>query len=49
MAESKIVMLLAVALFVVPVGSVLGDSGPAHRIDQPFPIVMGTSGGNIND
>ena len=47
--ESKIVMLLAVALFVVPVGSVLGDSGPAHRIDQPFPIAMGTSGGNIND
>ena len=25
------------------------DSGSAHRIDQPFPIQLGTSGGNIND
>ena len=25
------------------------DSGPAHRVDQPFPIQLGTSGGNIND
>src|SRR5512144_679084 len=46
--ESKIIMLLAAALL-VPVGSVLGDCGPAHQIYQPFPIAMGTSGGNIND
>jgi hypothetical protein len=26
-----------------------GDGGPAHRVDQPFPIELGTSGGNIND
>jgi hypothetical protein len=25
------------------------DSGSAHRVDQPFPIQLGTSGGNIND
>jgi hypothetical protein len=25
------------------------DSGPAHRVDQQFPIQLGTSGGNIND
>jgi hypothetical protein len=25
------------------------DSGPAHRLDQQFPIQLGTSGGNIND
>ena len=26
-----------------------GDSGSAHRVDEPFPIQLGTSGGNIND
>jgi hypothetical protein len=25
------------------------DSGPSHRVDQKFPIQLGTSGGNIND
>lgn len=25
------------------------DDGPAHRIDQVFPVKLGTSGGNIND
>jgi hypothetical protein len=25
------------------------DSGPAHRVAQPFQIQLGTSGGNIND
>jgi hypothetical protein len=25
------------------------DSGSAHRVDQPFAIQLGTSGGNIND
>jgi hypothetical protein len=25
------------------------DSGTAHRVDQQFPIQLGTSGGNIND
>jgi hypothetical protein len=25
------------------------DNGPAHRVDQPLEIQLGTSGGNIND
>jgi hypothetical protein len=25
------------------------DNGPAHRVDQPLAIQLGTSGGNIND
>jgi len=29
--------------------STWADSGPAHRLDQQFPIQLGTSGGNIND
>jgi hypothetical protein len=29
--------------------TILGDTGPAHRVDQPFPIQLGTSGGNISD
>lgn len=28
---------------------VYADGGPTHRIDQQFPIKLGTSGGNIND
>jgi hypothetical protein len=46
---SKKLAWIALALFVVPVAPVLGGNGPAHRIDQPFPISLGTSGGNIND
>jgi hypothetical protein len=33
----------------IQVSVVQGDTGPAHRIDQKFPISLGTSGGNIND
>lgn len=37
-----------VALLVIPF-TLRGDAGPAHRVDQPFPLQLGTSGGNIND
>ena len=37
-----------VALLVIPF-TLRGDGGPAHRVDQPFPLQLGTSGGNIND
>ena len=30
-------------------GPTWADNGPAHRIDQAFPVKLGTSGGNIND
>jgi hypothetical protein len=30
-------------------GPIWADDGPAHRIDQVFPVKLGTSGGNIND
>jgi len=30
-------------------GPTWADNGPAHRIDQVFPVKLGTSGGNIND
>jgi hypothetical protein len=37
-----------IAFSVLPLAA-WADSGPAHRIDQQFPIQLGTSGGNIND
>jgi hypothetical protein len=46
---SKKLALIALALFVIPVAPVLGNNEPAHRTDQPFPISLGTSRGNIND
>ncbi len=36
------------ALLVIPL-TLRSDSGPGHRIDQPFPISLGTSGGNIKN
>lgn len=44
----KPLLLSTITLVLIPL-TILGDSGPAHRIDQPFPIQLGTSGGNIND
>ena len=43
---SVVVGLLA--LILIPL-TIRGDAGPAHRLDQPFPIELGTSGGNIRD
>ena len=37
-----------IAFCVIPLAT-WADDGPAHRVDQPFPIELGTSGGNIND
>jgi hypothetical protein len=39
---------LALFLAFTPV-TLLADPGPAHQVDQVFPISLGTSGGNIND
>jgi hypothetical protein len=39
--------IILVLILIPPVG--LADNGPGHRIDQQFPIQLGTSGGNIND
>ena len=46
--SQKIILLGILALILTPL-KLLGDGGPAHRVDQPFPIRLGTSGGNIND
>lgn len=48
-ASSKHLLLIFVAAVLLPVTVVQADNGPAHRIDQNFPISLGTSGGNIND
>jgi hypothetical protein len=42
------VLFAIVALIFWPT-AIRADNGPAHRVDQPFPIQLGTSGGNIND
>ncbi len=39
---------LALFLAFTPI-TLLADNGPEHRVDQAFPIKLGTSGGNIND
>ena len=44
----KAIALGIITLVLIPL-RIWGDSGPAHRVDQPFPIQLGTSGGNIND
>lgn len=44
----KRALLSTITLVLIPL-TILGDTGPAHRIDQPFPIQLGTSGGNISD
>jgi hypothetical protein len=43
----KAILVGIIVLSHIPV--TWADSGPAHRVDQPFPIQLGTSGGNIND
>lgn len=40
---------LGIIVFLLLPLTLWGDSGPAHRLDQPFPIQLGTSGGNIHD
>src|SRR6266481_8711307 len=42
-------ILVGIIFFPLPPTATWADSGPAHRVDQPFPIQLGTSGGNIND
>lgn len=42
------IMVGIIVLILVPL-TLWGDTGPAHRLDQQFPITLGTSGGNIND
>jgi hypothetical protein len=37
-----------IAFSIIPL-TTWADDGPAHRVDQQFPIPLGTSGGNIND
>ncbi len=44
----KAIILGILALILIPLTG-LADDGPAHRLDQPFPVQLGTSGGNIND
>ena len=44
----KAIFLGILTLSFVPL-PIWADSGPAHRVDQRFPIQLGTSGGNIND
>ena len=36
-------------MFTVPARLTWADDGAAHRIDQVFPVKLGTSGGNIHD
>jgi len=44
----KAIFVGIMAFSLIPLAT-WADSGPAHRVDQPFPIQLGTSGGNIND
>lgn len=44
----KAIFVGIIAFSLIPLATWAG-SGPAHRVDQPFPIQLGTSGGNIND
>ena len=44
----KPIFVGAIVFSLLPIGA-WADSGPSHRIDQQFPIQLGTSGGNIND
>ena len=48
LSGQKIIALAIVALALIPL-RLWGDGGPAHRVDQPFPLQLGTSGGNINN
>ncbi|MGH7774161.1 MAG: hypothetical protein ACREQA_18205 [Candidatus Binatia bacterium] len=44
----NVLILGILVLILIPV-TILADGGPGHRVDQPFPVQLGTSGGNIND
>jgi hypothetical protein len=44
----KAIFVGIIAFSLIPLAT-WADSGPAHRVDQRFPIQLGTSGGNIND
>lgn len=39
----------AVVVFLLGTGLVVADNGPAHQVKQGFPILLGTSGGNVNN
>lgn len=45
---NKAMALGIAALVFIPL-TIFSDAGPAHRVDQVFPIQLGTSGGNIKD
>ena len=47
----KILSLACITLLCISVlpGSAVADGGPEHQVEQPRPISLGTSGGNIND
>jgi hypothetical protein len=48
--ESKtLIVIAAMIMLSATVRLTWADDGPAHRIDQVFPVKLGTSGGNIND
>jgi hypothetical protein len=44
----KAIFVGIIAFCLIPLAT-WADSGSAHRVDQWFPIKLGTSGGNIND
>jgi hypothetical protein len=45
----KPLIIVAAIALAVTAHPTLADDGPAHRIDQEFPVKLGTSGGNIKD
>src|SRR4030095_16985806 len=45
----KPLIIVAVIALAATAHPTLADDGPAHRIDQEFPVKLGTSGGNIKD
>jgi len=45
----KPLIIVAVIALAATAHPTLADDGPAHRIDQVFPVKLGTSGGNIKD
>lgn len=47
--SKKLSYLVIACLLLVSVPQVLADNGPEHQAEQPRPIKLGTSGGNIND
>jgi len=45
----KPLIIVAIIVLAGTAHPTLADDGPAHRIDQVFPVKLGTSGGNIKD